>query len=81
MTEPSQVRSRTELLTFVRKLHERYVADRDAWENNSLDRFLEALAAWIDDLPGWFRNRGQDEPEQPDWGLVADMLTAATMYE
>lgn len=43
--------------------------------------YLGALAAWIEDMPGWFANRGEKEPEQPTWALVAHMLRAASMRE
>lgn len=51
------------------------------WENGTLERFLEAWAAWVDDLPGWYANRGEEMPEQPDWKLLADMVMAARVYE
>jgi hypothetical protein len=44
-------------------------------------RFLEALAAWCIGMPGYFRNRGVEQPRQPDWNLVARMLLAASTYE
>lgn len=51
------------------------------WENITLPQFLEALAAWTDGMDGYFRNQGMAEPEQPSWWLIAQMLTAATIYE
>jgi hypothetical protein len=39
------------------------------------------LAAWIADSPGYFKNRGEPVPTQPTWGLVAQMLYAAHLYE
>ena len=57
------------------------VANQAAWENPTLERFLEALAASCTDMPGYFLNRGVEQPEQPDWNLVARMLVAASVYE
>ncbi|WP_425412963.1 DUF7660 family protein [Micromonospora nigra] len=51
------------------------------WENNTLPRFLDGLAAWIAGMDGYFRNQGLEVPDQPSWRLVGDMLVAATLYE
>jgi hypothetical protein len=32
-------------------------------------------------MDGWFANQGKPEPAQPTWRLVAEMLTAASIYE
>ncbi len=32
-------------------------------------------------MPGYFYNRGVEQPEQPDWNLVARMLVAVSIYE
>ena len=51
------------------------------WENPTLDRFLEALEAVLDGLPGRLAWQGKADPAQPDWALLADTLVAATGYE
>jgi hypothetical protein len=75
------VRTREDLATFVLALREDLLANQAAWENPTLERFLEALAAWCSDMPGYFLNRGVEQPEQPDWNLVAWMLIVASVYE
>lgn len=59
------------------------LADRGSreWENPSLDRFLEALEAVVDGLPGQLARQGKPETAQPDWALLAHILIAATGYE
>jgi hypothetical protein len=52
-----------------------------AWENGTLDAFLEALEAWVSEAPGWYGNHGQDLPPQGDWTFFARALTAARVYE
>ena len=51
------------------------------WENPTLDRFLEALEAVLDGLPGQLAMQGEAETAQPSWGLLAQVLVAATGYE
>jgi len=47
------------------------------WENPTLVRFLEALEAVLDGLPGHLAHQGEAEAAQPDWALLADILVAA----
>jgi hypothetical protein len=51
------------------------------WENPTLDRFLEALEAVVDDLPGQLASQDAAEPVQAGWALLAQVLVAATGYE
>ncbi|MFB7592243.1 hypothetical protein [Streptomyces sp. NPDC056169] len=81
LTPDSEIRSRDELVAAVRELHQDYLRRGHEWENQSLGRFLEALAAWVDDSPGWYRNSGKKLPEEGDWTFLARALQAATVYE
>jgi hypothetical protein len=53
---------------------------RASWENDSLPRYLEALAAWLHDCEGYYQNQGRTIPDDP-WKLLADALQAAKIYE
>jgi hypothetical protein len=75
------VRSREDLAAFISALRHDLESSEPGWENPTLDRYLEALAAWIADSPGYFKNRGEPIPTEPTWGLVAQMLYAAHLYE
>ena len=46
-----------------------------------LVRLLEALAAWVDDMEGYYLNIGKPITEKPDWQMFADILVAAKIYE
>lgn len=76
-----EIRSREEFVAFVRGLRQEYLRRGHEWENGSLDSFLEALAAWINDSDGWYRNVGKDLPHGGDWTFFARSLQAATVYE
>lgn len=79
--QAAAVRTKRDFVKFVSALQDDLVQNPEAWENASLDRFLDALGAWIGDMDGWFLNRGEPVPEQPDWSMVASMLMAARTYE
>ncbi len=51
---------------------------RENWENDSLDRFLEALSAWVNDSEGYYLNLGEPVPTQPSWQMIEDMFMAAS---
>ncbi|WP_435859270.1 DUF7660 family protein [Streptomyces tanashiensis] len=76
-----EIHSRAELVAFLRDLHQEFRTCGHGWENNTLDSFLEALAAWVHDSPGAYRNAGEQIPPDGDWTFLARALQAATVYE
>jgi hypothetical protein len=77
--QAQKVKTREDLAAFVRALHKDLAAGE--WENKDLGSYLEGLAGFVGDLEGWFKNKNQKPPAQPDWKLLAEILLAATMYE
>ena len=75
------VATKSDLVSFVEALAEELRNDSSLWKNTSLELFLEALAAWIQDSDGYYENHGMAVPESPSWKNVAEMLLAATMYD
>jgi hypothetical protein len=53
----------------------------DAWENTTLDSFLDGLATAMEDLEQVYADRGEVLPSQPSWQLVAELLVTASGYE
>ncbi len=75
------VHSREDFVRFVRTLAEQSRRRPDEWENRDLSSYLEAMAAWVEDMDGYYQNRGEAVPAQPPWNLLRDMLEAAKVYE
>lgn len=77
--EPTDIGTRDQFGEFVhRVLLEFDSAGRSEWENNTLQRFLDGLAAFAlarDHV------RPGDEQEQASWKLFAELIVAATGYE
>jgi hypothetical protein len=69
----------------VAQVAERMLADLRAhpaeWENPTLERFLDALAASLEGLPGLYANRDDHFPEPPTWKIFAEALVMASGYE
>jgi len=81
LAKEKSVRTRADLAAFVRALADDLADSGDSWENPELGPFLQALSGWIVDMPGYFRNQGVEQPDEPTWSLVATMLHAAKIYE
>lgn len=77
----NSIRSREEFAAFVRSLAQDFEEHPEAWQNADLSSFFEALAAWVDDMEGYYSNRGERMPEHPDWRTFAQILAAARVYE
>ena len=76
-----QVQSRGDFVAFVRELVRDHADHPEQWENGELTSFLEAMAAWVSDMDGYYMNRGEVPPEQPAWRTFAEILMAASVYE
>lgn len=76
--DPSAVSSRDNFAEFIGQVLADYVATgRDEWENPTLERFLDGLAAFAG-----ARVVGQAaDQEAPSWQLFAELVVAATVYE
>lgn len=77
----NSIRSREDFVAFVKALSKDLRDNPASWENANLERYLEALGAWVEDMDGYYINQGKPVPPQPDWKVAADMLMAAKMYE
>jgi hypothetical protein len=73
------IRSREDFVAFARALSADLHDNPETWENGSLERFLEALAAWAATLDGG--RLSKSAPQQPDWKIIGDMLLAAKVSE
>jgi len=77
----TDVMTREDLVDFIRKLRNDFSMRRDEWENNTLESYLEAVQAVLNDWPGRCKNQGKRLPRDPTWHLLAEVLLAATLYE
>lgn len=75
------VETREDFIAFVDKLVLNYKEHPDSWPNNDLETYLSALAGWVEDMDGYYLNQGIILPENPNWQMIANMLSAAKVYE
>lgn len=70
----NKIKTKQDLSQFVDALRADLATHPERWENPTLDRFLEAMRAWIEDT-------GQQAADPPTWKTFGDILMAARMYE
>jgi len=75
------VNSREDLIKFINQLRMDLQINKGKWENVTLEDYLEAMEAWVNDMDGYYLNINQPLPTQPSWKTIADILYASSMYE
>ena len=68
------MKTKEEVIKTLQSLHSDLHQNPEEWENPTLDRYLEAMAAWLDSA----RMR---EIREPSWDLICDLLEAGKIYE
>ncbi len=81
LEDHASIHSREDFVVFVRALRKDLHDNPASWENPNLERFLEALGAWVEDTYNLYLKQGKPIPQHLDWKAVGDMLMAAKMYE
>lgn len=75
------IQTRDDLADFVDAMLTDLQTNPAEWENPTLDRFLEAMGAWVRAMPAAYENLGRSPCEMPEWRTIAEILHAAKVYE
>ena len=51
------------------------------WENDNLERFLEAMSSWVEDMDGLYKNLGTQPASDINWQFIGQLLLASRIYE
>lgn len=74
--------TREEFILFVEDLRKDFLTNKQNWENDKVDLFLESIAAYVEDIDGLYNNNGQKvDTTKVDWKIFADILKGASLYE
>ncbi len=77
---PNHVHSRNDFIAFVHQLRQELLQSPEQWENVSLERYLEAIAAWVEDAEGYAGDQEEQIPGS-SWRWFSLILLAASTYE
>ncbi|MCA8829594.1 DUF7660 family protein [Hymenobacter pini] len=76
------VNSRADFAKFLILLHQDLLTNPHKWENQTLERFLEAMAAYAEDIQGFYDNTRQPlNADEPTWQNFTNILRGASVYE
>ena len=75
------IKTKDDLADFVEALKNDLISHPEEWENRTLERFLDAMSAWIKSVEGAYKNLGKEVPVRPSWKIFADILYASKIYE
>ena len=75
------VKTQKDFVDFLHALASDLRQNKDSWGNPELDQFLEAFAAWVTDMNGYYINMDIPQPENLNWSAIADMFMGARVYE
>jgi hypothetical protein len=77
-----EMNSRDNLVRFIYALQNQLKENPKIWENVDLHTYLGALAAFLGDAHGYYRNaKIPVDADAPSWRLLADCLQAASVYD
>ena len=77
--EPKQIETRDQLIAFISEVVSDHDSNGEQWENGDIRSFLEAMASWLQDCDGYYRETL--DVNVADWQIFADALVAARIYE
>jgi hypothetical protein len=75
------IKSKQDLCEFLDIIVEDLRTNRKDWENDSLDRYLSAMAQFTKDFEGYRIHNPLSEGEDPSWRTFGEILAAAIYYE
>jgi hypothetical protein len=80
-TDLAGVRTPADVGRIVERMRADLLEHPDEWENSTLERFLDALAAFLETRSRNRSDLGEEVLMGPAWTLFAESLVAATGYE
>jgi hypothetical protein len=76
------IQSKADFATFLQLLLRDCRENPDEWENDTLERFLEAMSSFVSDMEGYYAGINiAVDLDKPRWRQFADILLAARVYE
>ncbi|WP_205297923.1 hypothetical protein [Pantoea sp. Cy-639] len=75
------IKTREEFADFICELKDDLELNSGEWENPTLERFLDAMEAWVRAMSFYAMNSGDEEALIPSWQTFAKILFASKIYE
>jgi len=79
--EINKTESKEDFIKFLIKLRNDRDKNESAWENQDITGYLEAIGSWVEDMDGYFTNKGIEEPKNINWKFIATLFYVGKIYE
>jgi hypothetical protein len=77
-----EVTDRESFIQLLRLMQADLQQNREAWENNTLSTFIEAMERYAEDIQGYYDfNQQNIDANVPSWKVFADIMRGAIVYE
>jgi hypothetical protein len=76
-----EIETKEDFANFLHAFRETLLRQPDEWENSTLERFLDAMEAWVHSMDRYAFNSGDVDVLRPSWKTFAKILSAASVYE
>lgn len=74
--------NKSEFIQFIENLKTDFIENKEQWENNTIEDYLEAVSRYTEDIDGYYKNTNQEiDLEKVDWKIFADVLKGSSIYE
>lgn len=78
---PEKIITKQDFVDFLHSVRADYTERPDSWENTDIASFLESMAAWTNDMDGFYANQNLQMPENVNWKVFAEIIYASRIYE
>jgi uncharacterized protein YbcV (DUF1398 family) len=72
------LKNKEDFIFFLQELQKHFLTHQDEWENTQLDRYFEAMEAFLNSSTEKSLNKIDFTPS---WSLFAQIMLAASIYE
>jgi len=74
--------TKQEFILFIENLRTDFIENKEQWENKTIEDYLEAMANYVEDIDGYYKNTNQNiDLEMVNWKVFSDILKGSTIYE
>lgn len=73
------IESKEQFIDFLNSLSADSIENSNEWENNSIENYLESIAAWVDSYSSCPRN--DIDWDKVDYKLIAKLFYVGKIYE
>ncbi|TGK92234.1 DUF7660 family protein [Leptospira bourretii] len=79
--DKENISGKEEFILFLKKLIQDLNEKPSDWENLTLEAYLSSVAAWINEMEGYYLNNKKKIPNNIDWEFIKTIFLAGKYYE